>query len=150
MIPSILKILQFSLLQLEGLLEVFRELKYNIVLHKHEGFLILMSMDYGDDEGSSALYQKQPLVLCYQSSPLHSPSSPPQHSTPPSSNAGERPSGCCKVTGINGKLGPLPENEFGLKVPCPRKGNENLLGQPGGKRRVSDLFQKALQPQKSD
>lgn len=59
------------------------------------------------------------------------PPSPPQLS----SDAGERLSCCSKVTRINGKVGPLPENEFGLKVPCPRNGKKKPTGIAKGKEK---------------
>lgn len=104
------------------------------MLHKHKAFLNLMLVVWmvtavlhsiRNSPQSSAQHLKK---YCFRDSP---PSSSPQLS----SDAGERFSGCSKVTGINGKVGPLPENEFGLKVPCPRNGKKKPAGIAKGKEK---------------
>lgn len=53
----------------------------------------------------------------------------------PKLSSDERDSSYCQITGINGKLGPLPENELGLKVPWPRNGKKKPAGVAKGKEK---------------
>lgn len=54
----------------------------------------------------------------------------------------------CKVIGINGKVGRLPENEFGLKVPYPRNRKKKPAGTAKGREKSEWPLLKELQPWK--
>lgn len=64
-----------------------------------------------------------------------------------SSDAVKTPFHHCKVIGINGKVGRLPENGFGLKVSCPRNGKKPA-GTAKGREKSEWPLLKELQPWK--